>query len=350
MLNLSLGAIPTSSTVLNPLDQAVETAWQAGITVVVSAGNAGPFNGTILSPGDDPLGDHRRRPRRQRIDRPDRRDRDDVQQRRPDQPRRVVQARPGDLGPLGREPPGARLDHRHGVPDGEDRQVQLRRLGNVVQRGDHERRRGPRHPERRARATGTRQDTGPTPDQVKAQLLGTTSAGPVGNPMVDGHGALNAYAAATKPGLKLTQTAPTVATNMGDTVDLQQTWNGSSWNGSSWNGSTWNGSTWNGLERLFVERVVLERAQLERLVVERLELERLVLERLELERLVLERLVLERVVERLVVERLELERLVVERLELERVVVERVVWNGSSWNGSSWNGSSWNWLQLGSWN
>ncbi len=55
VLNISMGAIPTQSTVLNPLDQAVETAWQAGIAVVVSAGNSGPFNGTILSPGDDPL-------------------------------------------------------------------------------------------------------------------------------------------------------------------------------------------------------------------------------------------------------------------------------------------------------
>ena len=40
---------------LNPLDQAVEATWNSGITVVTSAGNAGPFNGTILSPGDDPL-------------------------------------------------------------------------------------------------------------------------------------------------------------------------------------------------------------------------------------------------------------------------------------------------------
>src|SRR5262249_37955120 len=55
VLNLSLGYVPQSSTVLDPLDQAVEQAWDAGITVVVSAGNAGPFNGSILSPGDDPL-------------------------------------------------------------------------------------------------------------------------------------------------------------------------------------------------------------------------------------------------------------------------------------------------------
>ncbi len=55
VLNLSLGFKPTESTVINPLDQAVEAVWNSGITVVTSAGNAGPFNGTILSPGDDPL-------------------------------------------------------------------------------------------------------------------------------------------------------------------------------------------------------------------------------------------------------------------------------------------------------
>ena len=55
VLNISLGFQSTESTVLNPLDQAVEAAWNSGIAVVTSAGNAGPFNGTILSPGDDPL-------------------------------------------------------------------------------------------------------------------------------------------------------------------------------------------------------------------------------------------------------------------------------------------------------
>ena len=55
VLNISLGFQAGESTVINPLDQAVEAAWNSGITVVASAGNAGPFNGTILSPGDDPL-------------------------------------------------------------------------------------------------------------------------------------------------------------------------------------------------------------------------------------------------------------------------------------------------------
>jgi len=55
VLNISLGFPPGKSTVNNPLDQAVEAVWNAGITVVTAAGNAGPFNGTILSPGDDPL-------------------------------------------------------------------------------------------------------------------------------------------------------------------------------------------------------------------------------------------------------------------------------------------------------
>ena len=32
----------------------MQRAWDAGIVVVVAAGNDGPFNGTVLAPGDDP--------------------------------------------------------------------------------------------------------------------------------------------------------------------------------------------------------------------------------------------------------------------------------------------------------
>ncbi len=55
VINMSVGAIPPGPTSLNPLDQAVETMWQAGYVVVTSAGNNGSKPGTVTSPGDDPL-------------------------------------------------------------------------------------------------------------------------------------------------------------------------------------------------------------------------------------------------------------------------------------------------------
>ncbi len=61
VLNMSLGYLPIESTVVDPLDQAVEKAWQSGITVVTSAGNSGPGNGSITSPGRRPARHHVRR-------------------------------------------------------------------------------------------------------------------------------------------------------------------------------------------------------------------------------------------------------------------------------------------------
>jgi serine protease AprX len=61
VLNLSLGRPVFESYTLDPLCQAVEAAWKAGIVVVVAAGNSGRDNslgtrgyGTINSPGSDP--------------------------------------------------------------------------------------------------------------------------------------------------------------------------------------------------------------------------------------------------------------------------------------------------------
>lgn len=61
VINLSLGRGIFESYALDPLDQAVEQAWQAGIVVVVAAGNYGRDNsnnnngyGTITVPGNDP--------------------------------------------------------------------------------------------------------------------------------------------------------------------------------------------------------------------------------------------------------------------------------------------------------
>ena len=62
MINLSLGRPVYESYTKDPLCQAVERAWKAGIVVVVAAGNEGrnrtqktDGTATITSPGNDPL-------------------------------------------------------------------------------------------------------------------------------------------------------------------------------------------------------------------------------------------------------------------------------------------------------
>ena len=62
VINLSLGRPAYESYTLDPLCQAVEAAWKAGIVVVVAAGNDGRDNtygtngyGTISAPGNDPF-------------------------------------------------------------------------------------------------------------------------------------------------------------------------------------------------------------------------------------------------------------------------------------------------------
>ncbi len=57
VLNLSLGTDSTHDARKDPLNRAVERAWQAGITVVVAASNRGHdgSDGTVSKPGDDPL-------------------------------------------------------------------------------------------------------------------------------------------------------------------------------------------------------------------------------------------------------------------------------------------------------
>jgi serine protease AprX len=250
VLNISLGLQPSKSTVSNPLDQAVQAVWNAGITVVAAAGNAGPFNGTIMSPGDDPL---------------------------------VITA--GALDDMGGTSAGADEMTNFSsagptVPDGWVKPdlvtsgrsvVSLAAPGSTIYNN---------HPSARigsanfagsgtsfssaitsgAAALVLAANPGLTPDQVKARLLGNTSPGPVGNPFVDGHGALNAYAAATSgpmnfnqstAGLKAPKNNATVSLSPSSSVD---TWNTGLWTGItpappgnwSWNGYTWNGWNWNG--------------------------------------------------------------------------------------------------------
>ncbi|HEY3064061.1 MAG TPA: S8 family peptidase [Chloroflexota bacterium] len=56
VVNLSLGAATPQSYKQSPIDAAVERLWQAGVTVVASAGNRGAGKGTTwYAPGNDPF-------------------------------------------------------------------------------------------------------------------------------------------------------------------------------------------------------------------------------------------------------------------------------------------------------
>jgi serine protease AprX len=257
ILNMSLGFQATESTVINPLDQAVQAVWDSGIAVVVSSGNAGPFNGTILSPGDDPLVitvgalDDKATPS---ITDDEMCDFSSAGPTSPDgwvKPDLVTSGRsvvslaaPGST--IYDHYPSARVGSANFVGSGTS-------FSAAITSG--------------AAALVLAGNRGLTPDQLKARLLGTTNPGPVGNPFVDGHGALDAYAAATAGPMNLSQSAASLLTTLlGTTVQLSpaspvNTWNAKLWSGTSWkqgppddwtwagwawNGADWNGWTWNG--------------------------------------------------------------------------------------------------------
>jgi serine protease AprX len=257
ILNLSLGVEPTESTVLNPLDQAAEAVWNSGIAVVTSAGNAGPFNGTILSPGDDPLvitaGALDDMTTASVADD----EMNDFSSAGPTSPdgwvkpdlvssgRSVVSlAAPGST--IYNTYPSARVGAANFTGSGTS-------FSAAITSG--------------AAALVLADNPGLTPSQIKARLLGNTGPGPVGNPFVDGHGALNAYAAAASSPMNLRQSAiGLIPALLRATVSLAPTgpvdtwnvklWSGASlsqapftgwaWNGAAWNGSDWNGWAWNG--------------------------------------------------------------------------------------------------------
>jgi serine protease AprX len=259
VLNISLGYQPFESTILNPLDQAVEATWNAGITVVTSAGNAGPSDGTILSPGDDPLAitvgalDDLAQPT---VSADEMNDFSSAGPTAPDgwaKPDLVTSGRsvvslaaPGST--IYNQNPSARIGSGNFVGSGTS-------FSAAITSG--------------AAALILSDNPGLTPNQVKARLLGTASQGPVGNPFVDGHGALNADAAATAGPMNFSQSALLILPTLpGQTVSLSpqrgiSTWNPGRWSGTgwspgpggttvvpqdgvAWDGTNWTGSAWNG--------------------------------------------------------------------------------------------------------
>ena len=237
VVNMSLGFQPFTSTVINPLDMAVEAAWRNGVAVVTSAGNAGPFNGSIVSPGDDPMvitvGAL-----------------DDNGTARVNDDSVGTFSSVGPTNPDGWFKPDLVASGRS--------VVSLRAPGSTIDTS---------YPSARIGAgnfvgSGTSFSAAVTsgaaalvmqdpsvfgnPNALKARLLGAAQPGPLGNPFVDGHGSLNAFWAAQASNVTLNQVAPIVVTLPGTTVSLETAWSSSSWNGGTWNGSVWNGGTWNG--------------------------------------------------------------------------------------------------------
>ena len=242
VLNMSLGYLPIESTAIDPLDISVEHAWESGIVVVTSAGNSGPWNGTVMSPGDDPLvvtvgalddlgtasiSDDTMTP---------------FSSAGPTNPdgwlkpdlvasgRSVVSLRVAG-STIDTQNPSARIGSGNFVGSGTS-------FSSAITSG--------------AAALVLANNPGLTPNQLKAALLGATNPGPIGNPVVDGHGALNALGAdgaASAPGAPpggLLQTPSAINVPMGGTVELSTQWTTSTWNPANWNGEAWNGEAWNG--------------------------------------------------------------------------------------------------------
>jgi serine protease AprX len=271
VLNLSLGTEPLSPSALDPLDQEVEQAWNAGIVVVTSAGNDGPGNGTITSPGNDPLAITVGALDDAGADVPSAFTVPTFSSVGPTlydgwfKPDLVAPgssvislAAPGSLIDL--VFPQARIGTANFVGSGTSFSAAI--VSGLV-------------------ALLLQEYPWLTPDQVKAALLLGASPGPVGDPFVDGHGEASAPGAAAVAGqVDLDQSAAANAESSSPpgTVPLSTTWaystwnpanwsgaawnaaglsagagtaatatvNGAAWNGAAWNGAAWNGAAWNG--------------------------------------------------------------------------------------------------------
>ncbi len=285
VINLSVGALPLGPTAVNPLNQAVEQMWLAGFTVVASAGNNGSDDGTITSPGDDPLVitvgalDDKHTISTS----------DDVvaaySSRGPT--RSDGWWKPDLLAPgsslvsvvpttsvIWRDNATARIGKTNFVGSGTS-------FAAAVTSG--------------AAALLYVDNPAATPDNIKAALLTTTRAGPAPpqSPFAQGHGVLDVAGAVAQPLVTMNQDLARLPSHvLGQQIPLLTTqvvstwasggtlaelaaypggypypysgaavssldpltgtplfqsssWNSSSWNSSSWNSSSWNSSSWN---------------------------------------------------------------------------------------------------------
>jgi serine protease AprX len=256
VLNLAFGTDGTQSSTLDPLTHAIENAWRAGITVVVSGGNSGTTQASLDNPARDPfviaVGADDTHGTNGTTD-----DTIPAFSSRGSLTRHVDVVAPGQSIVSLRNPnsvidaeyPGAVVDTRFFKGSGTSQAAAVV-SGSV--------------------ALMLQQRPDLTPDDVK-QMLMTTARPIVGTPNDTGAGLINVTSAAVAPRALLAQGfAPSTGlgtleasrgthhVGMQGSSDLTgerdifgkpwdpPVWAAASSNGTSWNGGDWNGSTWAG--------------------------------------------------------------------------------------------------------
>ncbi|MCP5029394.1 MAG: S8 family serine peptidase [Actinomycetia bacterium] len=228
VLNLSLGQADVSDHVGDGLSAAVERAWDAGIFVVVAAGNDGDSQAHLDSPAIDPyvlaVG---------------------AEDTNEGEPALWTGRGDGDRNPDVMAPGRSIASYR--VP------------GSTVDTAAP----GARYGQDLFLGSGTSQSAAVTsgiaalilesrpelsPDELKATIV--RNAVDMGPEYVQQAGAGKISANKADKGLdtaNATQTHPEAAgTGTGIAAPTGSTWSGTTWSGSTWSGSTWSGSTWSG--------------------------------------------------------------------------------------------------------
>jgi serine protease AprX len=232
VLNLSLGTDGLPAGAADPLAAAVERAWQAGIVVVVAAGNDGAGAAGLDRPATDPfvvaVGASDSRGTAGRAD--------DVVasfSSRGDAHRAPDVVAPG-TSVVSARAPGSAADHaapaaRLGV-DG-FRGSGTSQAAAVVSA---------------AAALVLSRTPGLTPDQVKAVLTASATPLPGAGHRVQGAGLVDLRRAATTPvpapAVRHPSPAPSLTSR--DELSVAADWSGNRWRGNRWRGNRWRGNRW----------------------------------------------------------------------------------------------------------
>ncbi len=234
VLNLSLGQAGVADHVGDYLSAAVERAWDAGIFVVVAAGNSGDSQPHLDSPAIDPyvmaVG---------ATDPASNGDKD----------MRVVPSwsAQGD----GTRNPDAVIAGRsiasYRVPGSTvDVTAPSARYGTDLFLGSGTSQSAAVTSGLAAAIIGNHPTV--TPDQVKATLLSSAIKLELASTIKEGHGILNGDDLRGLPATNVVvQIFPDAAgPGTGIVIPTGSTWSGGTWSGATWSGSTWSGSTWSG--------------------------------------------------------------------------------------------------------